>query len=69
MTTATPKRIAASIIAADLESVTGYWHERYPEIPESMHAEIQRHLDKFADPLETRCRNIAKGVRAWEVNA
>ena len=66
MTTPTPKRIAASILATDMEIIVGYWQERYPDLANHSEA-INEQMDKILKPFERRLRNIAKNVTCYEL--
>ena len=66
MTTETPKRLAADILRTDLDIVTDYFHERYPELSDQQAYEIGEQLDNILKPFYKRLDRIAKDIDVLE---
>jgi len=62
MTKETPKRLAADILRIDLDIVSGYFHERYPELSDEQVEAINEQMDKILTPLYKRLNKIAKDI-------
>jgi hypothetical protein len=63
MTNATPKRIAAAILARDIDIVTDYWRERHEYIRDNeIAAEITDQMDKILSPFLERLERIRGDV-------
>ncbi len=62
MTKETPKRLAADILRIDLDIVSGYFHERYPELSDEQADAIGEQMDNILKPLYNRLDKIAKDI-------
>jgi hypothetical protein len=72
MTKPTPKRIAADILRADLDLVSGYWEERWENMgirfTEPEQKAIQAAMDDILAPFLDRLDTIAKDVDAMTLS-
>jgi hypothetical protein len=67
--TPTPKRVAAAIAATDLELVTDWWFERYPEVANHFGEEIiTEEMRKIFRPVLKRLDKLSNGVSVHDLS-